>query len=343
MTTKPSIKDVASLAGLSLGTVSRVLNNNPKVRPENQRKVLKAIAQLGYRPNPFARSLPSNKTYMISIFLPMMNSEFYSYLFEGINNELLDSWYDSSIYPVFSKKRLISYSNPNAFPYRSDGILFISLIPEKLFENGHLPTNKPVVLVDASSDKYDSIYVDNVNGGYLAGKHLLEKQGEVFLISIREDLKAEFASGVFGKRRRGFEKALKESNISLPNSHVFEVGESFIDGLIAGRKILQEAHSPINIFAICDTLAIGVVEAVKEFGFTLGTDVRVIGFDDLKWSKKIGLTTIRQPIMEMGKKATRILLKRISGDSSPRYEACFEPKLVVRTSTGGEPECKKHR
>ncbi|RKX53516.1 MAG: LacI family transcriptional regulator, partial [Thermotoga sp.] len=189
MTTKPSIKDVASLAGLSLGTVSRVLNNNPKVRPENQRKVLKAIAQLGYRPNPFARSLPSNKTYMISIFLPMMNSEFYSYLFEGINNELLDSWYDSSIYPVFSKKRLISYSNPNAFPYRSDGILFISLIPEKLFENGHLPTNKPVVLVDASSDKYDSIYVDNVNGGYLAGKHLLEKQGEVFLISIREDLK----------------------------------------------------------------------------------------------------------------------------------------------------------
>lgn len=335
MRTKPSIKDVARLAGVSLGTVSRVLNNNPKVKPENRQKVLKAIAQLGYRPNPFARSLPSNRTYMISIFLPIMNSEFYAYLFEGIDDELSNLWYDSSIYPLFSKRRLISYSNPNAFSYRSDGVLLVSLIPEKLFEGGYVPTNKPVVLVDAFSEKYDSVYVDNVNGGYLAGKHLLEKPGQIFLITVREDLKAEFASGVFGKRKQGFEKALEEAGISLSSSHIFEVGADFIEGLIAGREILRKASLPISIFAVCDTLAVGVIEAVKESGLELGTDVRVIGFDDLKWAEKVGLTTIRQPIKEMGRKATAILLDRISGDTSPRYEVCFKPELVVRRSTGG--------
>ncbi len=331
---KPSIKDVAHLAGVSLGTVSRVLNNNPKVKPENQQKVLRAIAQLGYHPNPFARSLPSNKTHMISIFLPLMSSEFYGYLFEGIDNELSNVWYDSSIYPVFSKRRLISYSNPNAFPYQSDGMLFVSLIPERLFEGGHVPTNKPVVLVDAFSDKYDSIYVDNVNGGYLAGKHLIEKPGEIYLISIGEERNVEFASGVFGKRRRGFERALEEAGMHLMNSHVFEIGENFWEALTVGRKILQKAILPVNIFAVCDTLAMGIVEAVKESGLKLGIDVRVIGFDDLKWSEKIGLTTVRQPIMEMGKKATTILLDRISGDTSPRHEVCFKPKLIVRKSTG---------
>ena len=78
----------------------------------------------------------------------------------------------------------------------------------------------------------------------------------------------------------------------------------------------------------------GVVEAVKESRLTLGTDVRVVGFDDLKWSEKIGLTTVRQPIVEMGKKAATILLKRIVGDDSPRYEVRFKPRLIVRNSTG---------
>ncbi|HCZ06279.1 MAG: LacI family transcriptional regulator [Thermotogota bacterium] len=331
---KPSIKDVARLAGVSLGTVSKVLNNNPTVKPENRMKVLRAIAQLGYRPNPFARSLASNKTYMVSIFLPIMSSEFYAYLFEGIDDELSNAWYDSSIYPLFSKRRLVDYSNPNAFPYQSDGVLLVSLIPEKLFEGGHVPTKKPVVLVDACSKKYDSVYVDNVYGGYLAGKHLLEKRGEVFLISISEKGKPEFASGVFEQRRRGFEKALKEAGLALPNSHVFEIGESFPEAFTVAREILQRATLPVNIFAVCDTLAMGVVEAVKESGLTLGTDVRVVGFDDLKWSEKLGLTTVRQPIVEMGKKAATILLKRIVGDDSPRYEVRFKPKLIVRSSTG---------
>jgi len=334
---KPSIKDIAKLAGVSVGTVSRVLNNNPSVRPENRMKVLKAIAQLGYRPNPFARSLASKKTYMVSIFLPMLNSEFYSYLFEGIDNVLSDAWYDSSIYPLFSKRRLMNYTNPNAFPYQSDGIMFVSLIPEKLFEGGHVPTRKPVVVIDARSEIYDSIYVDNIFGGYLAGKHLLEKKGNFILITVSEKASPEFTSGVFVQRRIGFKKAFDEAGLELPQDNIFEINHSFAEAFILTRRILKSKQFslPLNIFAVSDILAMGALEAVLERGLIPGKDVNIVGFDDLRWSKKLGLTTVRQPIMQMGKKAANLLLKRIAGESFPRREIRFKPKLMIRRSTGG--------
>ena len=92
---------------------------------------------------------------------------------------------------------------------------------------------------------------------------------------------------------------------------------------------------PLNIFAVSDILAMGALEAVLERGLIPGKDVNIVGFDDLRWSKKLGLTTVRQPIMQMGKKAANLLLKRIAGESFPRREIRFKPKLMIRRSTGG--------
>lgn len=337
MKSHPTVKDVAKMAGVSLGTVSKVLNNDPTVRPENRLKVLEAISKLGFKPNPFARSLPSNKTHMISIFAPVIAEEFYGRLLGSIDETLTAAGYNVSVYPLFSEEKLNGYMNSAAFPYRADGIFMFSLIPEKLFSNGFVPTRKTVVLVDAFSKNYDSVHIDNRHGGYLIGKHLSEKPGQFYIISISEESNPKFASGVFEERVRGFKKALIESGVPLDSVKTFTVKRHFSEIFSVARNILRHATSFMNIFAVCDLLAIWFLEVARDQGLKIGKDIRIAGFDDSKWSQEIGLTTVCQPIEEMGRKAAEIMLKRLHGDKSPIYDICFKPKLMLRTSTGENP------
>lgn len=334
MKSHPTVKDVAKMAGVSLGTVSKVLNNDPTVRPQNRLKVFKAISKLGFKPNPFARSLPSNKTHIISIFTPVIAEEFYGRLLGSVDETLTTAGYNVSVYPLFSQEKLNSYANSAAFPYRADGIFMFSLIPEKLFFNGFVPTEKTVVLVDAFSQRYDSVYIDNRHGGYLIGKHLSEKPGQFYIISVSEESNSRFSSGVFEERVKGFKEALVESGIPLDNVKTFTVKRHFSEIFSIARRILRCATSSMNIFAVCDVLAIWFLEVARDQGLKIGKDIKVAGFDDSKWSQEIGLTTVCQPIEEMGRKAAEIMLKRLRGDGSPVYDICFKPKLMLRNSTG---------
>lgn len=329
---KFTIEDVAKLSGVSRGTVSRVLNGGLNVKPETKRRVLETIERLGYEPNRHARRFAGSKSYTVSVILPMIGTDFYAHLIDGIEQELADQWYDPVLFPLLTRERLARFLRPNNPVYQMDGVILCSLLPERLYPTGHLPTDRPVVLVETHSPAYDSVYLDNELGGYIVGRHLIQSEGEVYVILVREELETPFASGIFHERLRGFERALEEAGRELDSRHIITVDFSWGGGCLASREILERSKPPLNIFASCDILALGVTEEVIRAGLQLGKDVRIVGFDDLPWAAEWGITTVRQPIEEMGKTAAQLLLERLRGDKSPVREVRFTPELVVRES-----------
>ncbi|RTH09458.1 LacI family transcriptional regulator, partial [Thermus scotoductus] len=158
---KPTILEVAARAGVGLGTVSRVLNNHKAVRPETRARVLKAMEELGYTPNPHARRIAGGRSYTVSVLLPFVATEFYRRLVEGIEGVLLEKRYDLALFPILSQARLRRYLESSTLAFLTDGLILASYDLSEHFEGNRLPTDRPVVLVDAKNPRYDSVYLDN--------------------------------------------------------------------------------------------------------------------------------------------------------------------------------------
>lgn len=335
---KVTILDVAKKAGVVPSTVSRVLNGYPDVSEETRTRVLEAIGVLGYKPNRAARVFRTGRTQTVSVILPMVATDFYNRLINSIDAELAKHDYDAALFPLLSQRRLERYRDPGALPYHADGLLISSLNPDYLFVGGIIPGELPTVLIDIFHPKYDTITVDNLKGGYLAGQHLAARPAETFVIMIEERFNTPFASGVFRDRLIGFKQALHDAGQDLPDENVITVEFSWDGGRIATRQIIERHRGPLNIFATCDLLARGALDELSQHGLSIGKDVRLIGFDDQPWAEGYGLSTVRQPVEAMGAAAVDILFRRMNQPASELIHQVFEPKLVVRKSTGGGGE-----
>ncbi len=330
---KPTIHEVAHLAKVGIGTVSRVLNNHPSVRPETRNRVLTAMANLGYSPNPHARRVAGGKSYTVSLVLPVASTEFYSRLLEGIEHILAEERYEIALFPILSPSRLERYLESRSLAYQTDGLLVSSQGLAHLLPNQKFPTERPVVLVDAYSPRYDSAFMDNRLGGQMAALHLAQFPGAMFAIQVQEELDEVLKNTVGQERIEGFREGLKKAGKSLPSSHVFVSRFSAEGGRLALQHFLRLSKPPFNIFAGADLLALGVLEEAERQGLKIGEEVRLLGFDGHPWTAAKGLSTLAQPIEEMGAEAARMLLERIRGyKGSPRARR-FEPTLVVRSST----------
>lgn len=330
---KPTIHEVAHLAKVGIGTVSRVLNNHPSVRPETRSRVLASMQQLGYSPNPHARRVAGGKSYTVSLILPVASTEFYNRLLEGIEQVLLEERYEIALFPILSMRRLERYLESQSLAYQADGLVVSSQGLMHLLPDHRFPTERPVVLADAYSSDYDSVFTDNKLGGYLAAQHLSGFVGEVFAITIEEELDKAFGYSVSTDRLAGFRQGLAEKKRSLQADHVFTTRFSAEGGQLALRQFLQHAKPPLNIFAGADLLALGVLEEAERQGLEVGSDIRVLGYDGQPWTEAKGLSTLVQPVEEMGAQAARMLLERIQGLRSAPRTMRFEPKLVERKST----------
>lgn len=328
---RKTIEDVARLSGVSKSTVSRVLNNHPNVREETQRIVLKAIKELDYRPNIHARRFASGQSYIVSMFLPEIGIQFYARILQGVEEELDKHGYDPALFPLLNRERLQRFSNPNAAAYQSDGYLFVSLDPEKFRRLNPFPLSRPVVLADGYSEKFDCVYVDNRLGGYLAGQYLSSFPGEFFIILIKS-FEFPLSTKVFYERLVGFKAALMDRGIHLPEENIFVADLSPGGGQIATRDILRKSKPPLNVFATCDLLALGVLEEIRQEKIALKEEVRVLGYDDQPVAKDYGITTLHQPIEEMGKMAAHFLIQRIKGYGGGRRAIDHKPKLIRRDS-----------
>ncbi len=338
---KPTINEVARLAGVGIGTVSRVLNNHVAVRDETRLRVQRAMEKLGYSPNPHARRVAGGRSYTVSVMLPFVATEFYSRLIEGIEKVLERERFELALFPLLSPRRLERYLQSDTLAYQTDGLIISSYDLAELFEDKRLPTDHPVVFVDTKSAHYDSVFMDNRLGGKIAAEHLAPL-GRCFAITVEEDIDKAFNHTVFAERLAGFKQGLREMKLALPRSHVFTTRLSAEGGRLALQHFLQASHSPqrlvasrppLSIFAGADLLALGVLEEAERLGLELGRDLLVLGYDGQPWTQEKQLSTLSQPVEAMGARAAEFLLERMKGFNGKPRTIRFEPALVEREST----------
>jgi LacI family transcriptional regulator len=332
---KPTIQDVARRAGVGVGTVSRVLNNHSAVRASTRDSVLGAIAELNYTPNPHARRIAGGKSYTISVLLPVVTTEFYVRLLDGLEQAFQEARYDVAIFPLLDRSRLERYLGSHTLAYQADGLVMATYNLTRMFQTGHSvrPYGGPTVLVDAYADGVDCAYMDNLLGGQLAGTYASELGGNLYAIWVETELDQLFTTRVFDDRRSGFSQAVQQAGQSVRGEYV-----SSFDSLAArnvAAQLLDEVVFPATVFASADLLAGALLDEAQQRGLKVGEQLKVIGFDDQPWAQGRGLTTLNQPVEAMGYEAAQLLLARLSGQEGPVRARKFEPRLIVRASTGG--------
>ena len=342
---KPTIQDVARRAGVGVGTVSRVLNNHAAVRASTRESVLGAISELNYTPNPHARRIAGGKSYTISVLLPVVTTEFYVRLLDGLEHAFQEARYDVAIFPLLDRSRLERYLGSHTLAYQADGLVMATYNLTQLFQSstrnpsmGVRPYGGPSVLVDAYAEGVDCAYMDNLLGGRLAGQYAaqltrLQGNGHLYAVWVETELDHLFTTRVFSERRSGFLEAVTAAGEQVSGEYV-----SSFDSLNArtvAAQLLDEATLPATVFASADLLAGALLDEAQSRGLVLGEQLKVIGFDDQPWAQGRGLSTLHQPVEAMGYEAAQLLLSRLSGHEGPPRARRFEPRLIVRASTGG--------
>ncbi|MFC4452868.1 LacI family DNA-binding transcriptional regulator [Deinococcus sonorensis] len=328
---KPTIQDVARRAGVGVGTVSRVLNNHVAVRTATREAVLSAISELNYIPNPHARRIAGGRSYTISVLLPVITTEFYVRLLDGLEQAFQEARYDVAIFPLLDRSRLERYLGSHTLAYQADGLVMTTYNLTQLFQQRQ-QVDQPMVLVDAHGDDVDCAYMDNVMGGHIAGEYAAALGGNLYAVWVETELDQLFTTRVFTERRSGFLQAIHDRRLTVAGEYT-----SSFDSLNArtvAMQMLDDLQFPATIFASADLLAGALLDEAQARGLTVGDELKIIGFDDQPWAARRGLTTLNQPIEAMGYEAAQLLLSRLAGETGPARARRFEPRLVIRSSTG---------
>lgn len=327
-----TIRDVAKIAGVGIGTVSRVLNDSPDVSERTRLKVLSAIEALDYTPNPIARRLSLGKTLTVGVIAPFFTRPSVVERLRGIENVLGASEYDLIVFNVETVARRDAYFRDVPRRERVDGLLIISLLPDEEDVQRLRRAQMPVVLVDISHPAFSRVSIDDVAGGRLAAEHLLALgHRRIGFVSDYEDPSFDFTAN--NRRLQGFRTALEAAGIAWDYRYHAAGRHSLASAREMAHRLMQLPAPPTAIFAASDTLAFGVLEAVQEMGLTVPDEVSVIGYDDIEVAEYLQLTTIRQSLFESGVKGGRLLLREIRLPPSTPEEILLPTELVVRETT----------
>lgn len=334
-----STKDVAALAGVSIGTVSNSLNAPHKVAEKTRRRVLAAIEELGWEPNENARQLRAGRSTSIGMVVMDVANPYFTDLFRGAEEYLFERDYSVNI---GNSDQQLTRETMLLEQFRRSRVGGVILAPtgtdlkaaEELRDK-----DIPVVLVDrTTSGEFCGVGVDDVAGGYIAAKHLAERgHKRIAFIGGPESLSQVH------NRLRGTRKALKEiGGIAL---HVFPTPDLDVQaGINAAYEILElpEDLRPTAAFCANDLIAIGLLQALVSADVRVPEDVAIVGYDDIVFaaSAAVPLSSVRQQKEEMGREAARMLIAAIEyldrGEEMPVETKIFTPSLVVRASSGGE-------
>jgi LacI family transcriptional regulator len=326
-----TIADVAARAGVGPSTVSRVLNDG-QVSGKLRARVLTAMSELEYRPLASARSLVTGSTATLSLVIPFFTHPAAIERVRGVVAALDESQYDLVVCNVASAGQRDEYLGRGAPLDRSDGMLIVSLAPRDDEVDAFLRGGAPVVLLDAYHPRVPCLRIDDVAGGVLATRHLVELGHErIAFVGDRPEPGLGFVSSE--RRRDGYCHALKEAGIPV-RPELQRVGPH---GRLVAHRLTRELltldEPPTAIFAASDTQALGVLEAAGFEGFAVPGDISVVGFDEIEVAPYVGLTTVHQPLVESGRRAVERLLAALHGDDGRPHEERLELELKVRRTT----------
>ncbi|MBM7622545.1 LacI family DNA-binding transcriptional regulator [Sporohalobacter salinus] len=333
-----TIKDIAKKAGVSIATVSRVLNDKPDVSEDTKKEIQSIINELGYNPSGVARGLVLSQTYTIGLIIPDISNPFFPAVARGVEDEAKKSGYSVIFCNTDNNKKDEKEAIQLMKNKKVDGIILSLSIHNKqelksLKENGF-----PVVQIDRKipDSALAAVTIDNVLSGYRAVEYLV-KLGHKSLGHITGDLNTKTAQD----RLKGFKQATKELEAVYKNEWILEGDYSKKAGYEGMKTILKQDERPEAVFIANDLMALGAYEAVYNYGLEIPDDISIIGHDDIEVASivKPELTTIVQPKYQLGVEAAKILIKQIENeDLADRKEIVLDPELVVRDSTGKEQE-----
>jgi DNA-binding LacI/PurR family transcriptional regulator len=329
---KSTIYDVASLAGVSITTVSRVLNSPGQVAAVSRIKIVEAMKELNFVPKADAIARARKDFKRIGILTPFFTAPSFVQRIRSIAEALSVTDYELITYSVASEEQLSGYLSMLPVSNRIDGLIILAL-PIKEEEVQLLKEYElPVVMIEISHPSISSIEIDNIAGGRLAAEYLISKGYKSFGF-IGEGGQPAYSLHATEKRFKGYKEALSENGFNLPDSNVsfHEYGMEF--SVVSVKKILSEKNKPDVIFAASDLQAVGVMKAARELALKVPEDVAVIGFDDIDLADYMGITTINQSLNQSGQAAVELLLGHMRDSRTSVKHISYQLKIIERYST----------
>lgn len=336
---KPTIRDVAQKAGVSVAAVSYTLNSIDKVAPATKQRILDAIDELGYKPNFTARCLSMGDSKLIGVSLPITekgdipgnlleNNPFFGDFISGIESVTRQQGYDILISGVNTNEQYKDWVQRR----RLDGIIMLGSYPKSIFEEIK-DIDIPIALTDAYEEYasgFHRVMLEDELGGYMATKHLLEL-GHTVIGLVTGSIKN---SQVNYHRYLGYRRAMEDAGLTIRDEWIFEEHVTFNGGYRISEKIAATAGMTA-VFSVADIMAIGIIKRYTEQGKSIPDDLSIIGFDDIKFCGYLtpGLTTIRQDIIKKGRVCAEMILSDLRTGVHTNDSVIIHPALIVRGST----------
>lgn len=327
-----TIVDVAKEAGVSYSTVSRVVNNKSYVKPETRARVVKAMTRLGYQANLQARSLAGGSSNVIGLLVTELTTQYMGEIVSGIEEVLTSNQYELMLYTTHRKKAKESAFVNMMARGLADGLLIVLPREPEAYLLSLRQRNFPYVLIDqfGIDDSDLSVTATNRDGGYEATKHLISLgHRRIGMITGWMDM----ISSVH--RLEGYRSALADHRLAYDEQLVYVGDFTHTSGYRGANALLDLEDPPTAIFASNDMGALGVMDAVRDRGMRVATDISIVGFDDVPIASAVTppLTTVRQPLSEMGLCATQMLVDLIQDPEKPQSSVVLPTTLIIRGST----------
>jgi LacI family transcriptional regulator/LacI family repressor for deo operon, udp, cdd, tsx, nupC, and nupG len=329
-----SMNDVARQAGVSIVTVSRVVNNNTNVNDATRSRVLKAIKELKYKPNRVAKRLRSKTLSgnLLGVMIPDIRNPFYVDVLRGIEDVAYKHSY-AIIVCNFGQDEHKEHMYLDILQAESiDGLIVAPVREDDAKVRSLVETGLPLVCVDRglSTVDVDVVLVDNVKGAYLAVDHLAKK-GYKKIAYIAG--KPEIPSSRY--RAEGYRKALQDNGLLFDETLIKYGDSSHESGVRLSAELLVLQKRPDALFTGNNLITLGALETIHSQGLAIPGDIGIVGFDDMSWSSSLNppLTAVRQPAYEIGKRAAELLIQRISEPQRATISMMLNTELIVRKST----------
>lgn len=328
-----TMAEVATDAGVSIPTVSRVINASGPVAESTREAVLGSIARLGYHPNPMARGLSRGRSDSVLVILPHIAEPSITMRLTGLISVLSDTQYELHIvdveHPIQERlqplRDIISQNRPA-------GVIIISLRPDEDDLRRFRASRIPIVLIDVPSDEFLTDIIDDVAGGEMATNHLIGL-GHTEIGFVGDDEETAIGAPASADRRLGYQDALGAAGLEIRPEFIATAPHGTDPARVAAEQMLTLESRPTGIFAASDVQAFGVLAAARNLGISVPGELSVIGFDDISLAEFIGLTTVRQPLTLSGVRAGLRLLRAVAHKVDDVVPSLPDMEVVVRNTT----------
>jgi LacI family transcriptional regulator len=327
-----TIYDVAREAGVSMATVSRVVNNNPNVKPQTRKKVFEAIERLGYRPNAVARGLASKKTTTVGVVIPDISNSIFAEVARGIE-DIANMYHYNIILCNADKKKEKEIRVINTLLEKQvDGLLFMGGVVTEDHIQAFRTSSVPVILCGTKDEGHSmpSVDIDHEMAAFDAVSYLVAQgHRNIGMISgTLEDPANGFA------RYQGYKKALEAAEIPLRENYVRVGNYRYESGIEATKYFLELGERPTAIFSATDEMAIGAIHTIQDYGLKVPEDISVISIDNIRMASMVRplLTTVAQPMYDIGAVSMRLLTKLMNKESPDNQQVVLPHEIIHRNS-----------